>query len=478
MARTGRPPLVELAVIVVLPALLLTGLVMWASSSADAQPPTPDAEIPVDATTSAVAVLSLRRVPETLSHAWSVAALSTELDDVVTELDEASCLRVDAGDAVVRSVRGDRAVIPASNMKILTVGLLLDLRGPDWRYTTSVLGQRRGGGVIAGDLVLRGGGDPLLATAWYPDSYAATRYQQRPATSLEELAEAVVAAGVTEVRGDVVGDASRYDDERYRPTWDASLRVTSAGPYSALMVDDARIEGGGVAEIPELAAARTFRELLVERGVTVTGSASTGVASTDASTIASIESATLAEIADHTLQTSDNNSAELMLKEIAVASGRDGTSDDGLDVMVTRLAEMGVAVEGISPTDGSGLDIDASATCASMVAVLNGAGGGSPLVEALPLLGVEGTLAGVLADHPLAGELRAKTGSLGMGPDRIDVKALSGVLEDDAGPAVTFSLLLNGGTVREEATYLPIWRDLADALASYPAAPPADQLAP
>ena len=95
------------------------------------------------------------------------------------------------------------------------------------------------GGVLDGDLVLIGGGDPLLATATYTD-----RYEQQPhfRTDIEELADAVVAAGITEINGAVLGDESRYDLERFVPEW--PLRFTSAdqnqtGPLSALTVNDA-----------------------------------------------------------------------------------------------------------------------------------------------------------------------------------------------------------------------------------------------
>ncbi len=78
----------------------------------------------------------------------------------------------------------------------------------------------------------------------------------------------------------------------------------------------------------------------------------------------------------------------------------------------------------------------------------------------------------------MAGRVAAKTGSLGQDADVTDVKALSGVVPAEGVPGLVFSLVMNGGTVRDEATYQPIWSDLLDALGTYPSAPPVSDLDP
>ena len=120
--------------------------------------------------------------------------------------------------------------------------------------------------MVAGDLYLVGGGDPLLTSDAYPvenDLNPVTN-----PTSLDALADAVVAAGVQRVEGAVVGDATRYDDEWYVPSWSADIRGIEAGPYDALLVNDARVTGDPQrADDPAEAAAREFTQLLDERGV-------------------------------------------------------------------------------------------------------------------------------------------------------------------------------------------------------------------
>src|SRR4029450_8340339 len=72
-------------------------------------------------------------------------------------------------------------------------------------------------------------------------------------TSLETLADAVVAKGVRRIPGGVIGDESRYDQERYRPSLpEADRRVGQVGPMGALTVNDgfstwARFSKQGVA---------------------------------------------------------------------------------------------------------------------------------------------------------------------------------------------------------------------------------------
>ena len=62
-------------------------------------------------------------------------------------------------------------------------------------------------------------------------------------TSLDALADALAAAGVTRIDGAVLGDGSRYDDEFFAPSWGQELHGIEAGPYDALMANDARVDG-------------------------------------------------------------------------------------------------------------------------------------------------------------------------------------------------------------------------------------------
>ena len=213
-------------------------------------------------------------------------------------------------------------LIPASNQKLLVGAVALDVLGADHAFTTEVRAAAPAGGVVSGDLFLVGGGDPLLTSSTYP-----TQNDPNPVTaptSLDALADQIVAAGIQRIDGAVVGDASRYDDEYFAPSWVNDVRGIEAGPYDALMVNDARVTGDPLrAAEPAVAAARELTQLLVDRGVTVAGRrASAGSRRTV--TVASVESAPMSVIVGEMLATSDNNTAELLVKELGVASGRAG----------------------------------------------------------------------------------------------------------------------------------------------------------
>ena len=78
---------------------------------------------------------------------------------------------------------------------------------------------------------LVGGGDPLLTTQDYVHTF---RRPPEPVTSLEALADRVVAAGVTQITGRVVGDESRYDTQRYVASWpERYISAPEIGPMSA-----------------------------------------------------------------------------------------------------------------------------------------------------------------------------------------------------------------------------------------------------
>src|SRR4029077_16889909 len=84
-------------------------------------------------------------------------------------------------------------------------------------------------------------------------------------------------AGITSVSGNVVGDASRYDDEYVAPSWGVGVAGLEAGPYDSLMVNDSRVLNDPLkANDPAEGAAREFIRMLNERGITVGGTATAG----------------------------------------------------------------------------------------------------------------------------------------------------------------------------------------------------------
>jgi serine-type D-Ala-D-Ala carboxypeptidase/endopeptidase (penicillin-binding protein 4) len=414
-------------------------------------------------------LLSLRRAPGVLSRSLNSSSFRVQLAGVLEKVDDASCVSVAVDGAVVSTKNPGAPVIPASNMKLVVGAVALELLGPNYGFRTVVTGDVGPDGVVAGDLNLVGGGDPVLGTDWWPIAEVQT-YPPINTTRLEALADAVVAAGVTRVGGRVVGDGSRYDDEWFGPTWDPSLKITEAGPYDALLVNDARTEPTIAAADPALGAAEVFTGLLRDRGLPV----SNGVAAaTSAFTneITAIDSQPLAAIVAEMLLTSDDNTAELLVKELGVQFGAGGTTAAGLQVIRDTLTEWGIAQDGITLVDGSGLARDNRLTCAVLIEILARTPIDAPLGAGLPVAAQSGTLTDEFVGSPVAGAMRAKTGSLS------DVKALSGYLPAPGGDTIQFALILNSPGI-DDGPYQDVWNALAAALVTYPASVSSDQLGP
>ncbi len=138
----------------------------------------------------------------------------------------------------------DSYFTPASNTKLYTTALALALLGPQYRFRTTIetLGVVDARGRLIGDLTLTGRGDPNLSNRKLP--YDPQQDFEGPRVKfLELLAEGVAAAGIKQIEGDIVADASWFEPERYPPGWaidDMTFRY--GAPVSAVTVHDNALE--------------------------------------------------------------------------------------------------------------------------------------------------------------------------------------------------------------------------------------------
>lgn len=456
---------------------LLPGLmvVLAAASALVATTQTPPPSPAAPTSRAATALLSARRAPDLLRGAVGEARLSRDLRGLLGAGDlggarRASCLIVQEGDRVLFAERPGLSLLPASNLKILTASAVLAAIGPEARLRTSVRGPAPVAGVVEGSLWLVGGGDPLLETADYAASF---KNQPQVYNPFEKLADAVVAAGVRQVRGGIVGDESRYDGQRYLPSW-RPIYITDneVGPMSALAVND-----GFVAFEPRLvpagsppaAAAALLASLLEQRGVMIGSAPAAGVAPPTVAEIAGLDSLPAKELVAQMLRESDNYTAELLVKELGFRATGRGSTATGTAAVVKALQDQGLRTDGVTAVDGSGLDRGDRATCSAVMGAFQPQGPAGPLVQGFAVAGKSGTLARRFTGA-LAGRVRAKTGSLD------SVTALSGWL-DRPGGNLAFSLIANELPDRSRRG-LRLQDDVAAALARYPDAPGADQLRP
>ena len=382
------------------------------------------------------------RLPALLAEAQGTVDLERAVDELLAQSGARSCVAVYEGERPVLLRRTGVPLVPASTQKILVGAALLAELGADHRFETKVVsdGPPRDGAV--GTLWLVGSGDPLLATPEYATWLAdRPRYRQRQPTPLVALADGLRAAGVQAVTGSILGDDSRYDRIRIVESWKSSYVIDNeAGPLGALLVNSgftAYEPPERRADDPAVHAAAELTRLAGPAGIGVAGPPGAGTPPEGATTLTTVRSAPLSEIVAAMLRESDNTAAELLVKELGVVKAKDGSTAAGTRAVADALAAAGLPIEGLRLGDGSGLDVGNRATCALLAAALRRPGGGGPeLSPLLAVAGESGTLSLRLAETPLAGKLRGKTGSLN------GVTGLVGYV--DGRRALSFALVANG----------------------------------
>ncbi|SCE68929.1 D-alanyl-D-alanine carboxypeptidase/D-alanyl-D-alanine endopeptidase [Micromonospora mirobrigensis] len=418
---------------------------------------------------------------------------------------------------------GDRRLVPASNTKLLTSTAALALLGPGHRFTTDVrsTGSRRAG-LVAGDLYLRGGGDPTMLAADY-----------------DALAAQVAADGVRVVTGNLVADDTRYDDSRLGPDWtwddesyyyaaqvsaltvapdtdyDAGTVIVHAAPGGAvgdrpavtmtppngyLRIDNrARTVAGGGTDLtierrhgtntivvtgqiaagddpvdewmtvwePTGYAADVFRAALRRHGVRVLGSTVLGRATpAEATPVARHDSMTLAELMTPFLKLSNNGHAEVLTKEIGRIISGAGSWSTGLAAISEYVADAGMDTGTLRQRDGSGLsrrNLIPPAEFVDLLAAVRTEPWFPTWYAALPVAGnaerfVGGTLRSRMRGTVAADNVHAKTGSL------TGASSLSGYATDADGHVLAFSIVLNSYLA---SSVKGLEDQIAIALASY-----------
>lgn len=433
-------------------------------------------------------LLSARRMPETLILPLARETLVDGLEAVLEESPTRTCLIVsDNGREIFRSTEQAQTLTPASTQKIITAFVALETLGPDYTFTTRIMSEDAAvDGVIAGNLYLIGGGDPLLMT----DDYAVT-YADQPQirTRIEDLADAISDSGITVINGGVLPVERRYDDERVVSTWPERFGTQDvAGPLSALMIDDgfssypltpdARTAGEQAVKSadPGIHAARLFDDLLEARGIVINSGAravSEDQDLADLVPVAEIVSPPLSEIVRQMMTQSDNTTAELLLKELGLDDSEEGSTSAGARTFNPTLEQFGITPLGLAPRDGSGLDGGNSVPCDTLIGILDEVGFDSDLGAAFPTAGEDGTLRDRFRTSSARGLVHAKTGTLN------NVTALAGFAEAGDGRVLEFAYIANTSgdeTISEDLVDLQ--EPLTEVMVAYPEGPSIEDLAP
>jgi D-alanyl-D-alanine carboxypeptidase len=323
----------------------------------------------------------------------------------------------DDGDAWYRHGAGiERA--PASNEKLLLSMALFDQFGPAQTFPLRAMALGIDpDGTIAGDLYLRGLGDPEVSE-----------------TRLRRLARLVRDAGVLRVDGRVIGVTGPFHRDWFAPGWKSYFPADYIPLPTALTFRGNVSSSGTHIDDPERRAAVFLSHALHDLGVAVGAPAAGGGATGGLQEVASLGSQPLSTLVRHMDRRSLNFSAEVLGKALAFNGGSAGTIANAAAAICAFEA-----THHVSGTchDASGLSYANRQTAAGMVQLLwfaNKQPWAGTLRTSLPD-GGQGTLKDRLAHV----RVRAKTGTLD------NVSALTGwVWSDAAGTWIEFSLLTSG----------------------------------
>ncbi|NYF11629.1 D-alanyl-D-alanine carboxypeptidase/D-alanyl-D-alanine-endopeptidase (penicillin-binding protein 4) [Leifsonia sp. AK011] len=295
-----------------------------------------------------------------------------------------------------------------SVLKTLTAAAALQTLGPGGQFTTQVLD-----GDTPGVIVLKGGGDPTLATT------PATVYSGAPLIS--DLATSAMARyqqlhpGVPVTQ--IVLDSTMWDpNDKWDDSW---LRKEQADGYqaevTALMVDGGRADPSATVSVrssdPVGGAGRAFASAAGLRTATFTTGTATGT-----TVLAEVSSQPISVLIPQMMSWSDNVLAENMARVTSIAAGFDGSSGSLAQAIPGALVALGLDASGVTIRDGSGLS-DLNAVPGSFITSLmskarTGEQNLGIMFNALPVSGMSGTLSGRFtgANAIAAGSVIAKTG--------------------------------------------------------------------
>jgi D-alanyl-D-alanine carboxypeptidase/D-alanyl-D-alanine-endopeptidase (penicillin-binding protein 4) len=341
--------------------------------------------------------------------------------------------------------------VPASNEKLLTGATALTQLGPAFTFMTRFAtdGTVRDS-VLDGNLIAIGRGDPTFS-----DSMRAGDYRN----AFRDMADSLRARGIRRINGSVRRGGDAFPDSTYGFGWEvADLSTPSGAVIDELFVNEGllpvkRVRANGdtvtvmtVIRDPDAAFLDALAAALAERHIGLSGAADSRTAIPDSglTTLFELRSAPLAQVLPRMTKPSQNQIAEILDKTLALEKTGVGTADSGRRVVERQLAAWGARADGFAVRDGSGMSRRDYVSPETIVRLLDAMRTGSNFTvwyTALPIAGVDGTIAARMKGTPAQGNVHAKTGTL----DK--VRSLSGYVTTADGHMLLFSFLCNNFTV-------------------------------
>lgn len=332
---------------------------------------------------------------------------TSQIGLMVWDLDADSCLYK----------RGERQRLrPASTLKVLTAITALDCLGADYRFATEL---RSKGEVtenadstrtFRGNLYCIGGLDPKFGK-----------------NDMQTFVSAVTAMKVDSIIGTIYADLSFKDDKLLGEGWCWDDDNPSLSP---LLLGRKNV------------FKETFHSQLREGKTVLWANSTEGAAPKGTELLCRVEH-TMDDILGPMLKKSDNLYAEAMFYQIAHRrKGSGASASDGRNQIYETMRKAGLTTAPYYIADGSGLSLYTYVTAQAETMMLRYAYGKpeiyEPLYRALPIAGVDGTLASRMKGSATKSNVRAKTGTV------TGVSSLAGYCRGGNGHQFCFSIINQG----------------------------------
>ncbi|ARC57500.1 D-alanyl-D-alanine carboxypeptidase DacC [Frondihabitans sp. 762G35] len=400
-----------------------------APSAAPRATPTPTPTVAARPTPSAIAAPAPLRT-------CSVAAQAA---DSRLGTFEGTVLDASTGETVFDR-NGSTPARTGSVMKTLTSAVALSVLGPDYRFTTRVVGT-------GGSISLVGGGDPTLSTL-----PAGSESVYPGAPKIRDLATQVKAKLGSTPLTSIQLDSSFWNNaDSYDASWPVSERTIGYQPLIVpLMIDGDRANPQAATSPrstdPVGRAGDAFRQALVSAGVTGASTAAiTRGTATSTAVLGEVRSQPVSTLIGQMIPNSDNTLAEMLARVSSKVSGSDGSAASLTAVYKAALSKgYGLDASTITIIDGSGESLNDGVPSAVvsqlMIKVMNRVGSLGILYDTLPVAGQSGTLASRFtgANAVARGHVHAKTGWID------SAYTLGGVIDAQDGTKLTFAFYAIG----------------------------------
>ncbi len=339
--------------------------------------------------------------------------------------------------------------MPASNQKVLTSTVALAQLGPDYRYHTVIgtTGTLRNG-VLDGDLIVIGRGDPSLSD----------RLRGSAENAMLAIVDSLSAKGVRQITGALRPGGDAFPDNIYAYGWELDDATSSATPTDELLFNEGMVHAarhtahGDTVEVtgtdnPTRAYLAALDTALRARGIVAARGVNDSIVALTQpiDTIYTFDSPPLREILKALLKPSQNQIAEILLKTLGLEKTGVGIADSGAVVIGRQLRAWGVDTTGFVVYDGSGLtrhDLVSPETMVKILTAIQRDTAFSAFYDALPIAGVDGTISSRMRGTPAQNNMHAKTGTIEF------VRSLSGYVTTADGDRLVFSFLANHFTTR------------------------------